>query len=416
MRFSTTGNDIAVIGGGVIGLACALNLARAGYQVALYDPADPGTGCSLGNAGLIATSEVYPLLNAARLAALPRMLADPLGPVAFRVADLPRLWPWFWRSLAIMPPARQEAVARSIALLNRDAMAAWRDLLNLAGAPELLVERGMLEVVRAPQRPAGLSDDQAKMARHGFITEILDAPAVEYLEPALTGRVSGALFHPATAHMQDTYAVSLAMVEAFRALGGTILRAAVQKLHPGLDRHILETDHGPFDARRVVICAGIGSRPLLEPFGLAIPIIAERGYHRMLPSAGGLLTRPVVFRQESFVATPMHGGLRLAGTVEFADVSSAPNWRRSDRLHALAERYFGPLPPEAGSRWIGARPSLPDFMPAIGRVPHWPSITYGFGHQHLGLTQAAITARYVRGMVEGDDMAILRPFDLSRFS
>ena len=136
----------------------------------------------------------------------------------------------------------------------------------------------------------------------------------------------------------------------------------------------------------------------------------------MLPSAGGLLTRPVVFRRESFVATPMHGGLRLAGTVEFADASSAPNWRRSDQLRALAERYFGPLPPEAGSRWVGARPSLPDFMPAIGRVPHWPSITYAFGHQHLGLTQAAITARHVRHLVDGQDIAILRPFDLSRFS
>jgi D-amino-acid dehydrogenase len=216
--------------------------------------------------------------------------------------------------------------------------------------------------------------------------------------------------------VQDPHAVSLAMIEAFQALGGTILRAAVQKLRPGLDRHVLETDHGPFDARRVVICAGIESRPLLEPFGLTIPIIAERGYHRMLPSAGDLLTRPVVFRRESFVATPMHGGLRLAGTVEFANASSAPNWRRSDQLHGLAERYFGPLPPEAGSRWIGARPSLPDFMPAIGKLPHWPSITYAFGHQHLGLTQAAITARHILDLVDGDDRTILRPFDLSRFS
>jgi D-hydroxyproline dehydrogenase len=405
-----------VIGGGVVGLACALTLARTGHRVALYDPADPGTGCSFGNAGLIATSEVYPLLNAARLTSLPRMLADPLGPLAFRAASLPRLLPWFWRALAIMPTARQEAVARSNSMLNKDALTAWRDLLRFAGAPQLLIERGMIEVVRAPQRADCLRHDQMKMALHGFMTEILDAAEVEDLEPALTGRISGALFHPATAHVQDPYAISLAMAKAFRASGGTILRATVQKLRPGLDRNVLETDLGPFDARRVVICAGIGSRGLLEPFDLKIPITPERGYHLMLPSFGDLLTRPVVFRRESFVATPMRGGLRLAGTVEFADDSSTPNWRRSDQLQKLAERYLGPLPPEAGSRWIGSRPSLPDFMPAIGKLPHWPSITYAFGHQHLGLTQAAITACHIRDLVEGKDMAILRPFDLSRFS
>ena len=68
------------------------------------------------------------------------------------------------------------------------------------------------------------------------------------------------------------------------------------------------------------------------------------------------------------------------------------------------------------SRWMGARPTLPDYLPAIGRAPAAPNCLYAFGHQHLGLTLAAVTAELVCALARREEAQIpLTPFNLSRF-
>ena len=72
---------------------------------------------------------------------------------------------------------------------------------------------------------------------------------------------------------------------------------------------------------------------------------------------------------------------------------------------------------EDAKPWMGARPTLPDYLPAIGRVPGVRGVSYAFGHNHLGLTLAPITGELVAGMLEGDATAVsLTPFGLERFS
>jgi D-amino-acid dehydrogenase len=56
------------------------------------------------------------------------------------------------------------------------------------------------------------------------------------------------------------------------------------------------------------------------------------------------------------------------------------------------------LKTSGGTQWMGARPSLPDSLPIIGRSPANGNIFYAFGHGHLGLTQCAATARIIRDL------------------
>ena len=67
-------NRVAVLGAGVIGLSCAYQLQRQGYQVTLYDPKPPGSQCSFGNAGHFATEQVFPMACSSLLPKLPKML------------------------------------------------------------------------------------------------------------------------------------------------------------------------------------------------------------------------------------------------------------------------------------------------------------------------------------------------------
>ncbi|MGQ0664379.1 MAG: FAD-dependent oxidoreductase [Pseudomonadota bacterium] len=98
--------EVAVVGAGVVGISSALYLQRDGRRVAVFDPDPPGEGCSAGNAGGIVTSAVVPVATPGILAALPRMLADPLSPLAIRWRYLPRLMPWLWQFVRASAPQR----------------------------------------------------------------------------------------------------------------------------------------------------------------------------------------------------------------------------------------------------------------------------------------------------------------------
>jgi D-amino-acid dehydrogenase len=128
------------------------------------------------------------------------------------------------------------------------------------------------------------------------------------------------------------------------------------------------------------------------------------------------ITRPVTAFERSFVMTPMAGGLRLAGTVELAGLDAPENPERADILYQHAETLLPGLNREDATRWMGCRPSLPDSLPVIGPSPNSDAVYFAFGHQHLGLTQAAITAEIIGTLVHGRDSEIdLAPFRVDRF-
>ena len=126
--------------------------------------------------------------------------------------------------------------------------------------------------------------------------------------------------------------------------------------------------------------------------------------------------RTLLFEEDHFCATPMTGGLRLAGTVEFAGLDAPPNFYRSDVLYDVARTYLPALRREPASRWMGSRPSLPDSLPVIGRLPRHRAIVAAFGHERRGLMQSAITARCVADLVEDRTPPLdLAPFRIERF-
>lgn len=75
------------------------------------------------------------------------------------------------------------------------------------------------------------------------------------------------------------------------------------------------------------------------------------------------------------------------------------------------------------SKWMGNRSTLPDSLPVIDLHPEHPQIGMVFGHQHLGLTQAPISAKIITAMIEGDEKnqtlidfrKVLKYFSITRF-
>ncbi len=115
------------------------------------------------------------------------------------------------------------------------------------------------------------------------------------------------------------------------------------------------------------------------------------------------------------VVSRFTSGLRASSFVEFGSPDApgdARKWQALERKLAHLGIRFSLRP----DRWVGPRPTLPDYLPAIGRLERDPRILYAFGHQHLGLTMAAITAELTTSLAQGAEPAIdLSPFRIERF-
>jgi D-amino-acid dehydrogenase len=407
--------DIAVVGAGVIGVACALQLARQGRQVVVIDQQAPGMGASYGNAGHLATEQVFPIADLSILKRLPAMLMDPIGPLRLDWKYMPRALPWFVRLLLNLRPAPYQRTVAGIRALNEDSLGAWQRLLHSIDRSQLLREDGSLLVFERAESKAALDALQQRMQQQQVAVEFWSGDAVRKAAPQLSDSIQGGLFFPSTGHFLDPYQVVCELVEAAKALGVQFLQRQVLDAQVAAQGVTLVTDQGPLQASQVLIACGAHSARLTAALtGKKVPLDTERGYHLMLPHEPQRLPFAVTSLERKFIMTPMTGGLRLAGTVEFAGLERPANMQRAWQLHRLSQGLFRQdLSVEGATPWMGFRPSLPDSLPVIDRVCEG-KVLLAFGHQHLGLTQAAVTAEMVGRLANSEGM-VAEPYRLNRF-
>jgi len=408
--------DIVVVGAGIIGVACALQLARQGRQVQVIDAQAPGMGASYGNAGHLATEQVFPIADLSILKRLPAMLLDPMGPLRLDWAYLPRALPWFIRLLLNLRPASYQRTVAGLRALNEGSLGAWQRLLHSIGQTQLLREDGSLLVIERTESRVALDALQQRMQQQGVAVEFWSGEAVRTVAPQLSDAIQGGLFFPSTGHFLDPYTVVGELVNAAKAEGVQFLQQRV--LDGRLDDSgvSLVTDQGLVTARQVLIACGAHSAKLTAVLtGKQVPLDTERGYHLMLPHEHQRLPFAVTSLERKFIMTPMAGGLRLAGTVEFAGLDRPANMQRAWQLHRLSQGLFRHnLNDSDATPWMGFRPSLPDSLPIIDRVCE-AKVLLAFGHQHLGLTQAAVTAERIGQLAAGEAVPELKPYRLDRF-
>jgi D-amino-acid dehydrogenase len=415
-------HDIAVVGAGIIGVACALRLARQGLRVVVIDQQPPGHGASFGNAGHLATEQVFPIADASILKRLPAMLMDPMGPLRLDWQYLPRALPWFTRLLLNLRPAPFQNTVAGLRALNESSLDAWQRLLADIQRPDLLKVDGSLLVFERHESRQAIQALQARLHQQQVPVDYWQSGAIRETAPQLSEQIQGGLFFPRTGHFIDPYRVVCELVEAAKASGVSFVQQQVQGGYVQEHGVSLITGSAGLTASRVLIACGAHSAKLTAALtGKKVPLDTERGYHLMLPEEHDRLPFPVTSLERKFIMTPMAEGLRLAGTVEFAGLEKPPSMERAWQLHRLSQGLFRKdLSAEAATPWMGFRPSLPDSLPVIDRVCGG-KVLLAFGHQHLGLTQAAVTAEMVVRMArpatthQAIDLTADERFRLDRF-
>jgi len=409
-----------VIGAGMVGLCTALEFIRQGCAVTLVDRSDPGlSGATFGNAGFLATELVDPLPTWSTLKRALPMLVNPNGALAIPKGNRLRALPWMLR-FALAARRRHVQHARgALSWLTRQAVGAWERTLGQEGLGHLLVPSHYLRIWETPAGVAAAQREQAFYQDWGIAAEFVSRDRVIELEPALANTIHHAVLLPDAHRISDPYRVAQALFQAFQRQGGRFSSGSVEGIT--LTEHAIsvQTSGSPLQADYAAVCTGAHSAHLLRTMGVRVPLMAERGYHLDMSSSQGLINGPMCSADRNIFISPLEDGLRVVGISELGGLQVPP---QRARFQALRHNIQKVLPQTAevldcAREWMGMRPTLPDSLPVIDTHPRQPKLGFAFGHQHMGITLAPITAQLIcTQILRGTRTPEMKAYAVDRFA
>lgn len=405
-----------VIGAGVVGMATALYLQRAGHSVTVLDPLPPAGGTSYGNAGLISADTSIPIAMPGMLRKVPGWLTNPMGPLAVRPSYFPRALPWLLRWIEAGRMSNVTRISDALRALHRDALNCWRELLGNELFADLIRPVGQVRIWENESKGAR-AFELSLCKRQGIPVQELDNKELRRIYPEIAPDVTEGLLLPGNGYTVSPSRLVRTLGELLCVAGGRIHAQRVTKVVPRRGDYLLMTNEESRAAQRVVVATGAWSMELLAPLGLRLPLETERGYHAMMPSPNIQLAMPLAVKNRGFGLTPMETGWCAAGTVEIGGLSAPPNEQRAMILVEHARRLFPGLKTGEPTFWMGHRPSTPDSLPILGEAPELPGLYLAFGHGHFGMTGGPPSARLVKQIIAGEKPGIdPAPYSCRRFS
>jgi D-amino-acid dehydrogenase len=389
---------VAVIGGGVIGLAVAWSLARRDAEVVVLERDRCGEGASAGNAGWVTPGLSAPIPAPGVMRQAAKWMLDAESPLLVRpLVD----WDFLRWSLRFAQSCRATAhrsgTAATLALAG-DTTSKF-DLLRDEGVEFEMHADGLLYLVLDEAHLEAWLRAYEELEELGFDGDVepLDRAGVAKLEPAV-GDVGAGLIARRERHVRPESLTAGLRADLERRGVAIEEGVHVRSVRPGW--HV-DTDEGTLDADAVVVAAGVWTRDLLRPLGIAVPLEAAKGYSVTAP--GPPITRPLYLTEAKVGASPFDGGLmRLAGTLELSGVDTDINARRLEAVVRAAAPYLGGWSPDGGrAEWAGLRPLAPDGVPIVGEAR--PGLFVATGHAMLGITLAPATGEALAPTVLGEE-------------
>jgi len=382
--------DIVVIGGGIVGAACASELAERGARVTLIDKSEPGHGCSYGNAGWITPCFAVPLPMPGMFWKSMKWLLDPESPLHIKPRASWELARWLLRFTRSMNSRALHDSTRALVALAKHSLDAYARMDAEQPGSFGFQKRGLLI---AAQTPAGVEAAVAEMKlveQYGVPGRPLTAAQAKELEPALTGNIAGGVYFPEEAHAEPLAAVKALVARAER-FGATILPNTEVIAFERHGRRIesIRTTRGPLRADQFVLATGSWSTNLAKSLDLRVPILAGKGYAVIVEPFEPAPKIPLMLLEKKVAATPRDGSIRLAGTLELVDSNDhSVSVRRVDALlRGAREMVSVPREPKILEVWRGLRPCTPDGVPIIGRPAACDNLVIAAGLQtHVVLT------------------------------
>jgi D-amino-acid dehydrogenase len=403
---------VAVLGAGVVGVASAYFLARAGHQVTVVDR-QPAVAqeTSFANGGQISVSHAEPWANPHTPWKALCWFGREEAPLLFRPRLDAALLDWSLRFLRECTPGRTRANVRAIvalALYSRARLKALRqELAGEGGLAYDQLERGILHLYTDRREYAAACEASQLMRELGCNRRPVDVDECIAIEPTLAGvrpRLVGGDY-TAEDESGDAQRFTEALAAHCRRLGVSFrLGACIERLRESggrIDAAIVDGEALVADA--YVVALGSYSRLLLRPLGINIPVYPAKGYSATIPLGADSVAPSVSLTDDEFkiVFSRLGDRLRVAGTAEFSGYNLDLNPVRCELLTRRALSLFPDLRPAGEpTYWTGLRPATPSNVPLLGRS-RIANLWLNTGHGTLGWTMACGSGAALADLISG---------------
>ena len=411
-------SEVAIIGAGIQGVCNALFLQKKGIDVTLFDKDEPGCAASYGNAGHFSPYASLQLNRSDVLSDVPAMLLSSRGPLALKWNYFVKMIPWFSKYIMSCSEKKMMHTAKYMHQILDISLDAYDELFADINLDGLVEKKGIMYV----WEKKGIKSRKIEIdirEKLGVKQKILNPKEVHDLEPNLKPFYDGGVFYEYARHARNPKKIIEKLFADFLKKGGKFKKTNINNINFKDQKPILITENKKLLFDKVVIACGAFSKKLTDKLDEKIPLDTERGYHIHFKNYSNLLSRPVVWADRGFGITPMDQGLRVVGTVEFGGLENPLSKSRIKNLILIAKDMLNGLPENEDheDEWLGFRPTLPDFLPVIGKSKNYNNVYYSFGHHHLGWTLGAISGKIVSKMIIGEKTNLdLTPYSSSRFN
>jgi D-amino-acid dehydrogenase len=399
---------VLVLGGGVIGVCAAYELAKAGHEVTLLDrQSGPALETSHANAGEVSPGYSSPWAGpGVPLKAIQWLLMRHRPLVVWPRLDF-ALWRWAAMMLANCT-AQAYALNKSrmvpIAEYSRDCLQALRATTGIRYDERSL---GTVQLFRTQAQLDATAKDIEILRQYDVAYELLNPAGVLKVEPGLKPTIHkfiGALRLPGD-ETGDCFKFTTRLARAAQELGANMrYGVVVRSIHAEGGKVVgVRTEAGYFTADQVVVALGSHSPSLLRPIGIRIPVYPVKGYSITVPIIDERYAPESTIMDEThkIAVTRLGDRIRVGGTAELAGYSlRLRDARRRTLEHVVHDLFPGGADLGQGSFWCGLRPMTPDGTPIIGPTPY-PNLLLATGHGTLGWTMAAGTGRVIADLVSG---------------
>ncbi|OJX30330.1 MAG: D-amino acid dehydrogenase small subunit [Burkholderiales bacterium 68-12] len=408
---------IVVLGSGVLGVATAYYLARAGAEVTVIDrQTGPALDTSFANAGQISFGYSTPWGAPGIPAKAVKWMFERHAPLSIRPDGTLFQWRWMAAMLRNCSADRYAVNKERMLRLSNYSRECIGQLRADTGIAYEGRQAGTLQLFRSQKQVDQAQRDIRVLQECGIAYELLDPAGVCRAEPALaqaSAPIAGGLRLPAD-ETGDCFLFTNALARLAEGLGvrfrfGTGIEALLSDGQGAIAGVQLATpDREVVKADRYVLAMGSYSRPLLLSTGLDIPVYPVKGYSLTIPIQNAALAPVSTVLDETYkiALTRFDDRIRVGGMAELSGFDHTLRPQRRATLEMVTQQLFpgGDLP--RAEFWTGLRPMTPDSTPIVGRTPI-KNLFLNTGHGTLGWTMACGSGRLLADLVMG------RPTEIS---
>lgn len=424
---------VTVIGGGLVGLCCAIFLRQDGHQVCLIDRRTPGRENSASAAGMISRSDFVPIFSGKPIQDLGNFfqssnlvsnLTSNLAPhpaYHLDLKNLPAFAPWLLKSWKHLSQNPAKTLMTALDSLQRFSLPMHQELARIAGVAHLIQQNGLIKGYRTSRSYQAAEKTRRLWREYGVSFQTLTQSELYDLEPAVQDIFHQAIWIPDAGHILDPGKLADAYLHLFVRMGGVVKRAHVTYLQPKsgkMNVYTREQAEFPEVSDEVVIALGPWSSTLLSPLGYQFPVIYARGYQQdFAPNTENDLNRPIEDVAGGFYLSPQSDAVRVTTGFDFISPDHQNNENLLHQAVTGAKQILSFGPPTASQIGSGSRPLLPDSLPIISRAHKHNHLWFAFGHHQIGVSSAAVTGKLISDLLANRQTSLdMTPYASVRFS